>query len=81
MSRRFGTTSGDACSPRLLDALHRRAQAKIEEIEARIADLQQIRENLQAVLAAKCDSLTNCSCGMATGLPLDSPRRGFGRVN
>jgi DNA-binding transcriptional MerR regulator len=54
------------------DELHRRAKVKLAEIEARIANLQQIRENLQAVLAARCDSLTNCSCGMAPGLPLDT---------
>ncbi|MDQ6675047.1 MAG: MerR family transcriptional regulator [Chloroflexota bacterium] len=51
--------------------LHRRAQAKIAEIDARIADLQQIRHNLEAVLAAKCESLTNCSCGMAAEPLLD----------
>ena len=54
------------------DELHRRAKVKLAEIEARIADLQQIRENLHAVLAARCDSLTNCSCGMARGLPLEN---------
>jgi DNA-binding transcriptional MerR regulator len=55
------------------DDLHRRAKAKIAEVEARIADLQQIRENLQAVLEARCELLTNCSCGMASGLPLGDP--------
>lgn len=54
------------------EELHRRAQVKLDEIEARIADLHQIRENLGAVLAASCDSLTNCSCGMALGLPLET---------
>jgi DNA-binding transcriptional MerR regulator len=54
------------------DELHRRARVKLDEIEARITDLQQIRENLQAVLSARCDSLTNCSCGMAPGLPLEN---------
>jgi DNA-binding transcriptional MerR regulator len=58
------------------DELHRRAQAKIAEIDARIADLEQIRHNLEAVLAARCESLTECSCGLAAGLPLgDSPRK------
>jgi DNA-binding transcriptional MerR regulator len=54
------------------DELHRRAQIKLDEIEARIADLEQIRENLLAVLAARCDALTNCSCGMAPRLPLEN---------
>jgi MerR family mercuric resistance operon transcriptional regulator len=54
------------------DELHRRAQVKLDEIEARIANLQQIRENLHAVLAARSDSLTNCSCGLALGLPLET---------
>jgi len=54
------------------DELHRRARVKLNEIEACIVDLEQIREKLQAVLSARCDSLTNCSCGMAPGLPLES---------
>ncbi len=56
------------------DELHRRAQAKITEVDARIADLRQIRENLQAVLEARCESLTNCSCGLASRLPLRDGR-------
>ena len=49
--------------------LHRRAQAKIAEIDARIEHLTRMREALQSVLAADCDSLTDCSCGLATALP------------
>jgi MerR family mercuric resistance operon transcriptional regulator len=49
---------------------YRRAAAKIAEIDGRIADLQQIRHNLEAVLAARCESLTECSCGMAVNMPL-----------
>jgi DNA-binding transcriptional MerR regulator len=52
------------------DELHRRAQAKLVEIDDRIADLRQIRRNLEAVLDARCESLTECSCGLATGIPL-----------
>jgi hypothetical protein len=46
---------------------------KLAEIDSGIADLEQMRKNLQAVLEARCDSLTNCSCGLATGLPLETP--------
>ena len=49
--------------------LHRRAQAKVAEIDARIDHLTQVRQTLMAVVAADCDSLTNCSCGLARPLP------------
>ena len=49
--------------------LHRRAQAKLAEIDARIDHLTQVRQTLLAVVAADCDSLTNCSCGLARPLP------------
>jgi DNA-binding transcriptional MerR regulator len=49
--------------------LHRRAQAKLAEIDARIDHLTQVRRTLLAVVAADCDSLTNCSCGLARPLP------------
>ena len=46
-----------------------RATAKVAEIDTRIARLQAMRRDLSAVIAAQCDSLTNCSCGLGTGLP------------
>jgi DNA-binding transcriptional MerR regulator len=49
--------------------LHDRAQAKISEIDARIARLQAMRSDLNAVVAAECDSLTDCSCGLGCPLP------------
>jgi DNA-binding transcriptional MerR regulator len=49
--------------------LHDRAQAKISEIDARIARLQAMRSELNAVVAAECDSLTDCSCGLGCPLP------------
>jgi DNA-binding transcriptional MerR regulator len=49
--------------------LHQRAQAKVAEIDARIGQLQQMRQTLMAVLAAECDSLTDCSCGLGCPLP------------
>jgi MerR family mercuric resistance operon transcriptional regulator len=38
-----------------------RASAKLVEIEAKIADLQLIRQRLQAVAAAGCDDLIACA--------------------
>jgi DNA-binding transcriptional MerR regulator len=42
--------------------LQARARAKIAEIDARITDLQRIRDDLQQVVAARCNSLTHCTC-------------------
>jgi len=49
--------------------LHRRAIAKVAEIDAKIGQLTQMREALLAVMAARCDSLTDCSCGQSCPLP------------
>jgi DNA-binding transcriptional MerR regulator len=49
--------------------LHRRAQAKAAEIDARIGQLQQMRDALLTVVAVECDSLTDCSCGRGRPLP------------
>jgi MerR family transcriptional regulator, mercuric resistance operon regulatory protein len=50
--------------------LHRRAQAKVAEVDARIDQLRQVRRALLAVVAAECDSLTDCSCGLGCPLPV-----------
>ena len=42
--------------------LQQRARDKLAEIEDRMADLARIRDGLRQVLAARCDSLTNCTC-------------------
>ncbi|MGR6918925.1 MerR family transcriptional regulator [[Actinomadura] parvosata] len=42
--------------------LRARAQAKMTEVEARIADLTTIWAALSAVVSAGCDSLTQCTC-------------------
>jgi DNA-binding transcriptional MerR regulator len=42
--------------------LRQRALDKITEIDARIADLTAMRATLTAVVDARCDSLTNCTC-------------------
>ena len=54
--------------------LQRRARRKVAEVDARIGQLQQVREALLAVAAADCESLTDCSCGLGGPLPaLDPP--------
>jgi hypothetical protein len=42
--------------------LRQRAIDKMAEIDARIADLTAIRTTLSEVVAARCDSITNCTC-------------------
>jgi len=42
--------------------LQQRAAAKIVEVDQRIADLMTIRERLGQLVAAHCDSLTDCTC-------------------
>lgn len=42
--------------------LRARAQAKIAEVDTKIADLATIRGALSAVVSAGCDSLTRCTC-------------------
>ncbi len=49
--------------------LHRRAEAKVAEIDAKIAQLTRMRQALLTVLDADCDSLTDCSCGLGSSLP------------
>lgn len=42
--------------------LRQRALDKIAEVDRRIADLHAIRTALAEIVAARCDSLTNCTC-------------------
>jgi len=42
--------------------LRQRAVDKLAEIDQKLADLTAIRGTLAAVVAAECDSLTNCTC-------------------
>lgn len=49
------------------------ARAKIDEIDGRIADLRSVRERLSEVMAAECDSLVDCSCGLGCPLPTTEP--------
>jgi MerR family mercuric resistance operon transcriptional regulator len=49
--------------------LHRRAQDKLAEVEAKIADLTVIRQALTDALAAGCDDLTACAHSSCCPLP------------
>jgi DNA-binding transcriptional MerR regulator len=42
--------------------LQERAVSKLAEVEQKLNDLRSIRDALLQVVAARCDSLTNCSC-------------------
>ena len=42
--------------------LQERASRKLAEVEQKLSDLATIRESLQQVIAARCDSLTHCTC-------------------
>ena len=47
------------------DGLRVRMAAKIDEIDARIAGLRRMREELARVVGCACDSLDHCTCGAA----------------
>jgi MerR family transcriptional regulator, mercuric resistance operon regulatory protein len=51
------------------DGLHARAQAKLADVEARIADLEVIAEALRATVACGCDDLVGCSAVPRCPLP------------
>jgi DNA-binding transcriptional MerR regulator len=53
--------------------LQRRARRKVAEVDARIGQLQRVREALLTVAAADCESLTDCSCGLGGPLPALQP--------
>src|SRR3954470_12128824 len=47
------------------EALRARTAAKIDEIDARIAALRRMREELARIVGCACDSLDRCTCGAA----------------
>src|SRR5204862_7831741 len=47
------------------EALRVRMAAKIDEIDARLAGLRRVREDLARVVGCACDSLDHCTCGAA----------------
>ncbi|HEX8863419.1 MAG TPA: MerR family transcriptional regulator [Actinomycetes bacterium] len=78
-AQRLGFTLGEVAG--LLDAgrhrhgtapdagLRRQAEVKLAEIDARIADLQTIRQTLAAAVAAGCDDLATCAASPDCPLP------------
>ena len=46
-------------------ALRTRAAAKIDEIDARIARLRRMRDELARIVGCACESLDHCTCGAA----------------
>jgi len=48
------------------DALRVRMAAKIDEIDARVAALRRMRDDLARVVGCACTSLDHCTCGAAT---------------
>ena len=60
------------------ESLQSRAEQKLAEVDARIADLMVIRETLQAALAAGCDDLI--ACAHMPGWPAAVRRSGGGVV-
>ena len=44
-------------------------QVKVAKVDAKIGQRSRMRQMLQAVMAAECDSLTDCSCGLGCPLP------------
>ncbi len=67
-AQRLGFTLDEVAE--LLDlGLRTRVAAKLDEIDARISDLQLIRNTLQAALLAGCDDLVACSKHPSCPLP------------
>jgi MerR family mercuric resistance operon transcriptional regulator len=58
--------------PRPSTGLQERAQAKLTEVEARIADLQVIAETLRATLRAGCDDLVACAGSACCPIPFSA---------
>lgn len=58
--------------PRPATGLRDRAQAKLTEVEARIADLQVIAETLRATVQAGCDDLVACAGSDCCPIPFSA---------
>jgi len=54
------------------DGLRRRAEAKLGEIEQKIADLTIIRESLRQAIDAGCDDLMECAASPCCPLPFSA---------
>jgi DNA-binding transcriptional MerR regulator len=74
VARRLGFTLDEVSDlitgkPRRHSRLNERAEAKLDEIDQRIADMQLVRRALRIVVEGQCESLTRCTCDQAS-LPL-----------
>jgi DNA-binding transcriptional MerR regulator len=47
------------------EAVRTRVAQKIDEVDAKLASLQRVREELARVVGCACDSLDHCTCGAA----------------
>ena len=56
--------------------LHARAQAKLAEVEAKIADLRVIAETLRAAVDAGCDDLVTCAGNSCCPIPFATLAQG-----
>lgn len=53
-------------------SLQVRAKVKLEEVESRIADLQEIRSTLRAAVDAGCDDIVECAGSDCCPLPFEA---------
>jgi DNA-binding transcriptional MerR regulator len=86
VARRLGFTLDEvadlmAGKPQKHSRLSERAEAKLDEIDQHIADMQLVRRALRVVVEGKCESLTRCSCDHDS-LPLrELMKSGSGRAS
>jgi DNA-binding transcriptional MerR regulator len=69
-AQRLGFTLDEVADLLHVGRLGTRAEAKLEEVEAKIADLVAIRDTLRAAVAAGCDDLEACAATPGCPLPL-----------
>ncbi|WP_158887229.1 MerR family transcriptional regulator [Amycolatopsis anabasis] len=77
-AQRLGFTLGEVAEllgRRRRTGLHQRAAGKLDEIEAKIADLRAVRDTLRAALAAGCDDLADCAATPRCPLPFAEAAR------
>ncbi|HEY7594529.1 MAG TPA: MerR family transcriptional regulator [Actinophytocola sp.] len=69
-AQRLGFTLDEVAELLDVGRLGTRAEAKLAEVEAKIADLMVIRDTLRAAVAAGCDDLETCAATPGCPLPL-----------
>lgn len=73
-AQRLGFTLDEVAELLDVGRLGDRAEAKLAEVEAKIADLVVIRDTLRAAVAAGCDDLDTCATTPGCPLPLPAAR-------